>query len=464
MINFEIKNSIKIIRPSQPKLLRRSRQNSKLKITLRSLFLFLLLLTNYQLLITNYSSASVQDEIANRQKQIEELQRQIDEYQKQIEASQSTSRTLESEIKGLNAKIGQLGLEIRSLELSINKTTFEIGETEEKIDDATDKIAKHRNALGQYLKIAYEADNKNLTEILLKNANISDFFTDLNNIRINQENLRASISNIRTLKVDLEERQNELEDKKTDLEKMRRLQELEKRALDGNKSQKNKILKETKGQENKFQELVKRSQKNIEAIRSQVTYLQQNGVSAEEAVKFGQLAAIATGIRPAFLIAILEVESGLGRNVGKGNWLDDMYNCYKRLGKPSRAEAEKTAFFSIITTLGLDPNTVKVSKEPNYGCGGALGPAQFLPTTWLGYADEVARLTGHNPPNPWNIEDAFMASALKLSKSGATSQDRTGETRAAKAYISGKPSCTASICNYYANAVLRKAAEIEKNL
>jgi len=150
--------------------------------------------------------------------------------------------------------------------------------------------------------------------------------------------------------------------------------------------------------------------------------------------------------------------------VGTGNWLADMYQCYVRLGKPSRAEAEKAAFFQIVAKLGLDPNTVKVSREPNYGCGGALGPAQFLPTTWLGYEDEVSRLTGHNPANPWNIEDAFMASALKLAKSGATSKDKTGETRAAKAYISGKSSCTSSICNYYANAVLRKAAEIEKNL
>ncbi|MDP3697733.1 MAG: lytic murein transglycosylase [Candidatus Taylorbacteria bacterium] len=410
------------------------------------------------------AKAAVEDEIANRQRKIEEYQRKIDEYQQQIEQTQSTSRTLENEIKGLNAKISQLTLEIRSLELSINQTNFEINDTEEKITDAGDKISKHRGALAEYLKAIYETDQKSLTEILLQNANLSDFFTDLDHIRANQDNLRASIQNIRQLKADLEQRQEELEDKRTDLERLRKFQALEKRNLDSNKSQKNKILKDTKGQEVKFQELVKRSKKDIEAIKSQITYLQQNGVTAEEAVKFGQLAAIATGIRPAFLIAILEVESGLGKNVGTGNWLADMYQCYLRLGKPSRAEAEKAAFFTIITKLGLDASTVKVSREPNYGCGGALGPAQFLPTTWLGYEEQTARLTGHNPPSPWNIEDAFMASALKLANGGATSKDKTGETRAAKAYISGKPSCTSRICNYYTNAVLRKAAEIEKNL
>lgn len=429
-----------------------------------AVFLFLILSTTYYLLPTYTSLAAIQDEINAKQRLIEELEKQKQEYQTQIEQTQSTSKTLETELKGLNAKINQLNLEIRSFELSISQTSLEVSDTEAKIDDATDKIVKHRNALSQYLKIAYESDRKTLTHILLKNANISDFFTDLNNIKLNQENLRASIKNIRELKSDLEIRQNELEDKKTDLERLKRLEELEKGSLNSNKKVKDKLLKDTKGQESKFQELVKKTQKDIEAIRSQITYLGQNGVTAEEAVKFGQLAAIATGIRPAFLIAILEVESGLGRNVGKGNWLDDMYNCYLRLGKPSRAEAEKAAFFTIVSKLNLDPNTVKVSKEPNYGCGGALGPAQFLPTTWLGYEEQTARLTGHNPPNPWNIEDAFMASAIKLANGGATAQNKTGETRAAKAYISGKPSCTSSICNYYTNAVLRKAAEIEKNL
>ncbi len=395
------------------------------------------------------SRAAVQDEISVRQQQIEELQRQIDEYQRQIETNQSQARTLETEISGLNAQIKQIELTIRSLELSIGQTSAEISDTESEISDTESKITIHKNAIAQLLQIIYEHDQKNLTVILLSNNNLSDFFTTVNNIRTNQEKLQATVN---------------LEEKKSEFERLRGLEALEKRSFSQNKSVKDKILKDTKGQEKKFQELVSKSQKNIEALRSQITYLEQNGVTAEEAVKFGQLAAIATGIRPAFLIAILEVESGLGRNVGTGNWLDDMYRCYLKLGKSSRAEAEKAAFLEIVGKLGLNQDTVKVSREPNYGCGGALGPAQFLPSTWLAYEERVTELTGHRPPNPWNIEDAFMASAIKLANGGATSKDKTGETRAAKAYISGKPSCTSRICNYYTNAVLRKAAEIEKNL
>jgi membrane-bound lytic murein transglycosylase B len=106
-----------------------------------------------------------------------------------------------------------------------------------------------------------------------------------------------------------------------------------------------------------------------------------------------------------------------------------------------------------------------VSKEPSYaGCGGAMGPAQFLPTTWLLYEKRVAELTGHNPPNPWNVEDAFTAAALFLADRGAASKTVAGETSAAKAYISGSQSCNRYVCRSYASRIISLARDIENTL
>lgn len=420
------------------------------------------------------SFGAIEEEIASRQQQIEELQRQIAEYTKEIETNRLQARTLETEINGLNKQIGQIQLTIRSLELSIGQVTDEISDKEIGISDAEDKITKHRDAIAQFLKITYENDQKTLTEILLSNNNLSDFFTAINSVRTNQDKLQVTIDEMRRLKTDLEVQQESLREKKSDFERLRSLEALEKRSLDNSKYAVNKILKDTKGQEKLFQKLVTQSQRDIEAIRAQIEFLIQGGITAEDAVKFAQLAAIGAGIRPAFLLALLEVESRLGQNLGSGNWRDDMYECYIRLGTIyyphrksyylRRAETEKNAFFVIVNKLGLDADSLKVSAEPNYGCGGAMGPAQFIPSTWLGYEEEVANITGHNPPNPWNFQDAFTASAIKLARGGATTQTRAGEIRASKAYISGKSTCSSVTCNSYANAIQRKAAEIEKNL
>ncbi len=414
--------------------------------------------------------AAVQDEINAKNRQIEEIQKQIDEYQKQIDGAHSQSQTLQNEINNLNAKISQVKLEIKSLGLSINQTGLEINDTESKISDAEDKINKHQNALAQYIKIVYENDQRSLTEILLKNQNLSDFFNDLNSIQNTQNGLKTAIDDIKELKGQLEKHQADLEEKQTEFERLKGLQEIENKSLSQNKIQKNKLLKDTQGQESKYQELVKRSQKDIQAIKDQIGYLIQNGVSAEEAVKYGQLAAIATGIRPAFLLAELEQESALGVNVGKCYITDTTSGNSRKIttgqifARGINPTRDLALFLNITQELGKDPLQTPISCWPGSGWGGAMGPAQFIPSTWMGYAAQVARLVGRSIANPWNIEDAFTAAAIKLANGGATSKTRAGEVAASKAYYCGNSKSTSSGCVNYANSVQRKATKIEADL
>lgn len=419
------------------------------------------------------TSPEALQKIEEKNQQIQELQRQIEELQQQIDAKRGVAKTLQGEIDKLNAQIKQVQLEIQKLQLSINQVNGDIVETNSQIISAEESIKKHKAGLSEIIRVLNRQDSENLTEILLRHATLSDFFTNLQNVQVTQDTLRATIESIKGLKTELESTKEQLNDKRQELQQLRSIQEVEKNSLASVKNSKDSILTQTKGEEAKFQKLVQQSQLNIAKLRQEITALAQAGVTAEDAVKYGELAANRVGIRPEFLIAILEIESRLGQNVGKGNWRDDMYECYLRLAKyyPSRsayyikrAEDEKAAFLIVTSSLGINPDSVKVSAEPNYGCGGAMGPAQFIPTTWLAYRDRVASVTGHNPPSPWNIEDAFTASAIKLAAGGATSKTPTGEIRAAKAYVSGNPNCTSAICNSYSSAVLRKAEEIARNL
>lgn len=422
----------------------------------------------FALLFSRGVQAATAEEIAEKNRQIEELQRQIEEYQSQIDANRSKASTLQGEISRLNAIINQVTLEIRSLELSIDQTGLEIQDTQAGIEDATDKLEKHKNALGEYVRLAYEGEQKTLTEILLKNETLSDFFSDLNDLKGTQDNLRLAITDIKELKAELDAKKDDLEDKITNLEKTKRLQELERGNLAGNKREKDRILTQTKGQETKYQELVARSQKDIEALRAQIGYLLQNGISAEEAVKYGQLAAIGAGIRPEYLLAELEQESALGSNVGKCYIVDTTSGSTRRITNgqvytqgihPTR---DLPLFLSITAELGKDPFQTPISCGQRWG--GAMGAAQFIPSTWMGYRDTVTRLTGHNLPNPWNIEDAFVAAAAKLSRDGASSKTREGEIAASKRYYCGNALSKSTACINYANAVQRKAEEIAKNL
>lgn len=423
--------------------------------------------------VASSARASLGDEITNLRAREQELERQIAEYQRQADTAGAQSTTLKNEIAKLNAQIGQINAQISSLTASIDRTGLEIQQTETGIAEAERKIGLYQQALAEMVRETDATDREPLAILLLRNAALSDFFDQLHSIQQTQDNLRLTIRSIRDLHEELDQQHEQLKERQGDLERLKTLQEIQQREVASVKNSKNKVLQVTKGEESKFQQLAQKSQRDLARLRDQITYLIQGGLTVEDAVRYAELAAIGAGIRPAFLLALLEVESRLGRNVGTGNWRDDMYLCYQRLANyyPSRrahylkrAEDEKNAYFSIMGSLGLDPDSQKVSREPTYGCGGAMGPAQFIPTTWLAYVAEITNLTGHNPVSPWNFQDAFTASAIKLARGGATSKDRTGETRAAKAYISGSPTCASATCNSYASTILSKAAQIEQDL
>lgn len=415
-------------------------------------------------------SANLQDDINAKNLQIQQIQQQIDDYQRQIDTVHSQALTLQGELKRLNAQINQITLELRSLALSISNTNAQISVTSAQIADAEQKIGKDELVLAQYLRVLYQTDQESLVYILLKNNTLSDFFNDLNSVKTNQEDLQSAIVTIKDLKSSLEAKRQDLENQKADLEQQQVLVAIDKKSLDQAKAQQSKLLKDTQGQESKFQQLVKQGKQNIAALRQEITYLEQNGISVEDAVKYGNLAAIATGIRPAFLLAELNLESGLGQNVGKCLITDTTSGASRNVatGAVSSRGINPTRdlplFLQITQQLGRDPLQTRLSCWPGYGWGGAMGPAQFIPSTWMGYAAQVASIVGRTLADPWNIEDAFTAAAIKFAKDGATSKTPAGEIAASKAYFCGNPRSNNSKCVNYANAVQRLAAQIDQNL
>lgn len=403
------------------------------------------------------------------QKNLDQLEQEAQQLDTFITQTKQEVQNLASTKKILDAEAKRRAIEIRKLTLSLNNISAEISKKKSGIVDLSRKIDKSRQGLSASILLLRDYDEENSLMILLKHSNISSFFHSVDAIDKVQTNIQVSLKNFRNDRESLEREQQDFQDFEEEQEGLKALQEVERQVLTQKQREKQELLRLTKGKEALFQQLLKSKQRDIASLKTQLFYLEKTGITAETALQMADLVAKRSGIRTAFLLALLEVETGkqfedgvisVGTNLGTGNWRRDLYQCYINLKKPKTAESEKNAFMKITSNLGLSPDSMPVSRKPNYGCGGAMGPAQFLPTTWLRYADEVAQLTGHNPPNPWNPEDAFQAAAVFLAKAGADSQTTSGEIAAAKTYLSGNPSCKKSICKHYSNRIVALAKEI----
>ena len=134
-----------------------------------------------------------------------------------------------------------------------------------------------------------------------------------------------------------------------------------------------------------------------------------------------------------------------------------------RVMKPSR---DVQPFFQITQQLGRDPYNTPVSCPiPSVGgYGGAMGPAQFIPSTWLQYQGKIEQLKGGSV-DPWNIRDAFLAAAVYLAQAKATRQTHDYEWCAAVTYFSGSCSSRNQIrYEFYGDNVMAIAARYEEDI
>ncbi len=406
---------------------------------------------------------------------LEECQALLDKYEQEIfqhetnlDQNKAEQKTLNNKIYSLRNRINQLSADIKKSTIIITDLEVQVEDTQVSIVRTSNEIEGSKQKLVEILRAISKEDQKTTLGSLLEGDDPSDFFENL----VSLENLlvrnRDILSNIKSLKSDLEEQEIVLGEEKTDWERMKQIQLLQQQEDREVKSEQEWLLNQTKGQEAVYQELLATSRAKASEIRSRIFKL----IGVTDAPTFGEALEIAryveglTGVRPAFLLAVLTQESNIGQNVGQ---------CYlrnsetgagisirtgqalNRVMKPSR---DVGPFLTICSETGRDPYNTRVSCPMSFGYGGAMGPAQFIPSTWMMYRNTAKQILGR-PADPWIINDAFLMAGILLQDSGAASQTYNGEWRAAMIYFSGG---TNSKYSFYGNSVMAIAKQYDQDI
>lgn len=374
-----------------------------------------------------------------------------------------------NEITKLQAKIKQAQSNITAKNIQISRLSQEISQKEHEVSSLSDHLDRNKESFAHLMRLSAEYDKKTLLEAILSGQSISEFFADEDAYTTIQESLFNTAQTIKVVRKQKEDVQHDLEAKRNATEDARAELERAKEQHAENQAEQQKLLAVTKNQEAAYTRVKQDRQAQIAKIRDALFRLQD-----DSSVKFGQAYDYALeaqkdlNIRPAFLLAIFSQETSFGKFVGGCKITDDMGNGIKvtsgALVPHVMALRDINAFKAITSALFKDPYNTPVSCPQGDGYGGAMGPAQFIPSTWVGFVARVQRIVG-SYPNPWNPRHAFLAAARYLADLGADKGGVTAERNAACQYYSGRVCSRApATASRYADSVLKKAANIQTTM
>ncbi len=417
-----------------------------------------------------YGQTDLETERAELEAELERLEREITRSERDLTKTEAEKESLRYQISVIENRINNLNYQIERNNLIIHNLGLEIEDTEESIRITEAKIGDSKEKLEETLRTMYREDRRDLLFILLEEDDISSFFSKITLLERLSEETSSVLDEIRSLKTSLEEEKKVLSSEKSEAERIARMQEMQRREEAAARAEREQLYEMTEEEYQEKLEEKQRLEEQAEEIRSRIFELtglpeDVDAPTFEEAYEIAEWVSGSTGVRPAFLLSILQQESALGRNVGQCHLADKSSGASvhietgRRFSNGIHPTRDIPPFLKITSELGRDPLSTPVSCPMSFGYGGAMGPAQFIPSTWQSVRSSVANILGREP-DPWSIRDSFMASGVLLSSSGGSS--KSGEWSAAMIYFSG--GTTNPSYHWYANQVIERANQFERDI
>ena len=389
----------------------------------------------------------------------------LKELQAQLSQQKAKSGALQSNVNGLISQINSTQSKIRDKISSIGKLSQEIGQKTKAINDLSAELDREHDSMAQLIKRTNELDQKGAAYVLFSTDSVTDFYQDLDDFLSIKQSLYASLDKIKQIRSLTEDQKEQLQDKQAQTLDAKNALETEKKKLSVSQAEAKKLLDTSKTEEQRVALTVAEQQKKVSAIESKLFSFAGGATKAipfKEAYEYALEAQKVTGVRAAFILGTLKQESNLGANVGTCNRAGDPPSkSYTAMMHPTR---DIPPFLRITKALGLNPDTTPIScRIGTLGWGGAMGPAQFIPSTWELYQAKVASALGKSSANPWIARDAITASAMLHKSNGAVGSE-TNEREAACRYYSGRGCAASKAGAGYGNSVMANTRAIQADI
>lgn len=451
-------------------------------------FVLIIFLLSPTLVSAQQSTSCPSDVRAREPEACADLDRLIDEAataQKEVDRLKGLGTGYANDIALLTAKINTAQANIKSKNNQISLLTKDIAVKQSKISALDTRIDKGRVAIADILRKTNDINSYSLVEAMLSDKNLSEFFVDVDTYSSTETALDTLFDKLRSDKAETEAEKAELNKRKEAAATAKAEIEAAKKQVEAANAEKKTLLAITNTNKQTYEQVVADKQAKAAQIRAKLFQLPNSTgpISEGLAIQYAQAAEAKTGVRAAFILGIFMTESGrasdgsFGGNVGQclltnspsiGNGKGKNSGIfYAKVMRSDSVRDDVGPFMEITQSLGIDPYSQSVSCPQSIGYGGAMGPAQFIPSTWKLMIPKLSSALGGRTPNPWSAGDAFMASAFYLRDLGAAGGNYSSERDAAHRYNGIGGACRTPTTRYpndYCNKSMTNAAIMQADI
>lgn len=206
-----------------------------------------------------------------------DIQKKIEEYQNKLKEIQQQKNTLASQIQYMDTQIYLTQLKMIETEEKIDKTQKEIETLGERIDNLDESLTFLTKTMLKKVVESYKKRLVSFLDYLLNENQISYLLARIKYLKTSRDNTQKLIIQVQKTKLNFEEQKQLREEKIIQLDQLKKTLEQQKQELAYQKSAKQKLLADTQNDENIYQELLARAQRQLAAFKS---FVQTSGAAS----------------------------------------------------------------------------------------------------------------------------------------------------------------------------------------
>ncbi len=243
----------------------------------------------------------IQENLEDELKNFGRLGGEITSIEEKIAPVQKEINTLNSHVELLNQQLAFSKRKIKDTEVQIAEREVEIRGMMWDLKKSAIKLDVQRSMVLDYIYLVYNEEEKFLDyfdkgsstlKLLLADNSVSENLLGKEYSKILEETGRKVFYDLYAQKLELEDKQIKVLEEKAKMDMLHRALNQEKRLLEEGKAAKKKLLDETRGQEEVYQELLELSQKQqlesamaIQNMKDNISYIENKLILLDESIQ-----------------------------------------------------------------------------------------------------------------------------------------------------------------------------------